>query len=168
MVQYYEEISLFPHFSCRNRCSHCCHDNPSGLSGWELQRIAQHVLQRPDATQIHERLQQLAARYRNLPAADPQSRQLRWKALGIPCVFLFEGQCSIYEERPLACRSFFALTPSDLCHTAHPDHQLACHPQFVGPQQFHDLLFDLSHQYGLVFPKDLICGLAQCLEETNI
>jgi Fe-S-cluster containining protein len=32
-----------------------------------------------------------------------------------PCVFLKNGECSIYEYRPMVCRSFFSLDSPDYC-----------------------------------------------------
>lgn len=39
-----------------------------------------------------------------------------YHALGIPCPFLSaERRCTIYRDRPLACRTHFALSPPALC-----------------------------------------------------
>jgi len=43
--------------------------------------------------------------------------QLYWK-LQIPCPFLTDQSCSIYEVRPWACLSVFAVTPSEWCNPA--------------------------------------------------
>lgn len=33
----------------------------------------------------------------------------------IPCVFLEDGRCSVYEARPVACRGYFVTTPPENC-----------------------------------------------------
>jgi Fe-S-cluster containining protein len=39
-----------------------------------------------------------------------------WYAgLKIPCPFLSEGVCRIYEQRPLACREYFVTSPPEWC-----------------------------------------------------
>ncbi len=37
-------------------------------------------------------------------------------ALNIPCPFLSDGICSIYEVRPWTCASYFVVSPAELCH----------------------------------------------------
>jgi Fe-S-cluster containining protein len=39
-------------------------------------------------------------------------------AAGIPCPFLENGSCSIYDDRPLSCREYLAVTPPENC--SHP------------------------------------------------
>lgn len=51
-------------------------------------------------------------------AWDDVSRQ--YYALHIDCPFLADGACSIYDERPLACREYNAVTDPALCETLDP------------------------------------------------
>lgn len=41
----------------------------------------------------------------------------RWFRLGIPCPFLVEESCSIYEQRPLICREYLVTSPPSACAT---------------------------------------------------
>ena len=75
-----------PFAACRAGCSGCCHYN---VSVFPL-----------EARYIEE-----WSGHQRLPAAGPAS-----DFHGTPCTFLKNGQCSIYEFRPLACRKHFAIT----------------------------------------------------------
>lgn len=47
-------------------------------------------------------------------ALEPLNRA--YYALRMPCPFLDQEQCSIYEDRPAACRELLVTSPADLCH----------------------------------------------------
>ena len=42
-----------------------------------------------------------------------------WRDARVPCPFLHEGRCGIYEIRPLACRAHYALHNPELCKMPH-------------------------------------------------
>lgn len=42
---------------------------------------------------------------------------MEWKAMNLPCPFLVDGQCSVYERRPVSCRSHMAVGPAEWCET---------------------------------------------------
>lgn len=44
---------------------------------------------------------------------DPLNRA--YYALRLPCIFLEDGACSIYEHRPAACREYLVSSPAELC-----------------------------------------------------
>lgn len=73
-------------FACRLGCSGCCTPR---FSVFEV-----------EAAPIRRTLAELARR-------EPQRRQrIREQAADAPhCALLLDGQCSVYEERPLICRS---------------------------------------------------------------
>ncbi|MEC7984109.1 MAG: YkgJ family cysteine cluster protein [Myxococcota bacterium] len=156
--QYYDHIASYTGFSCKKGCGACCKDNPHGISGIEFERILSVTKTRTDAEELKSTLADMSMRYQRLKANDPNP-QIAWKRKGIHCIFYKEGSCSIYDVRPLACRSFFALTPAPLCDTNHPNHEDSQNPQFVGSQEFHQTLLDFSAKRGLTLPDDLISGL---------
>jgi hypothetical protein len=41
--------------------------------------------------------------------------------LGIPCPFLEEESCSIYHDRPIACREYLVTSPAGNCAQPSPD-----------------------------------------------
>lgn len=89
------------HSACRKGCSHCCHVMVS-LSRSEAQLIASKIgaTIRADA---------------GAPLAFTSEEELE-TITGTPCPFLKDGSCSIYEHRPLACRTLVNLDATDkLC-----------------------------------------------------
>lgn len=42
--------------------------------------------------------------------------------LNIPCPFLRDGICSIYEVRPFVCAGLIVTTPAEWCNPLHPEH----------------------------------------------
>jgi Fe-S-cluster containining protein len=42
--------------------------------------------------------------------------------LNIPCPFLRDGICSIYEVRPFVCAGLIVTTPAEWCNPRHPEH----------------------------------------------
>ena len=46
---------------------------------------------------------------------------MEWKALNLPCPFLVDGQCSVYERRPISCRAHMAVGPPEWCMTRRPE-----------------------------------------------
>jgi len=94
IYKYFDEDSEFfkPYISCSKGCDHCCHYD---VQITELE--AKYITKKTGIKHknINEKIKNFA----------PQ-----------PCVFLSEkGECSIYEARPIACRAFMALGPSNLC-----------------------------------------------------
>jgi Fe-S-cluster containining protein len=85
--------------ACRAGCAHCCHQ-AVGVTPPEVFAIYDHLR----ATRAPDELAAAVARIRDaddrtrgMPAADRQSPDL-------PCPFLEQSRCSIYEVRPLSCR----------------------------------------------------------------
>ncbi len=85
--------------ACRPGCAHCCYQ-AVGVSPPEVLAIHEHLL----ATRSSEAL---AAFDRRLREADEKTRGMSLTerlSPELPCPFLEEAACSIYEVRPLACR----------------------------------------------------------------
>jgi len=83
---------IAPYAACKKGCSHCCHIAVS-VSRAEAQTIGQRIGRKP---------REVAARGTQKGAFD----DVPW-GYGSPCTFLKNGQCSIYEHRPMACRLHF-------------------------------------------------------------
>ncbi len=47
-----------------------------------------------------------------------------YQSLDVPCPFLHNGACSIYEVRPYACAVHYVTTPADWCSPFHPGEPL--------------------------------------------
>ena len=86
---------------CRKGCSKCCSQifRITALDGWMIQ---EHVRSLPEPRKSE--LQQKAREYiDSLPLVEGESA----KREGVPCPALgTEGECTIYEARPVICRRF--------------------------------------------------------------
>jgi Fe-S-cluster containining protein len=56
-----------------------------------------------------------------VPPGEWRALGIRYFALGIACPFLEDEACSIYADRPLACREYLVTSPAENC--SHPDGQ---------------------------------------------
>jgi uncharacterized protein len=74
---------------CRRGCSHCCYQAVS-ITSQEAKRIA-HATGRA---------------MQNRPRTE-SAKAMRKRYSGKPCPFLTDGDCTIYETRPMACRLHF-------------------------------------------------------------
>jgi Fe-S-cluster containining protein len=63
-------------------------------------------------------LQDLAESPRQKSDAEVDPINRAYYALRIPCIFLENDACSIYEHRPAACREYLVTSPADLCEDA--------------------------------------------------
>ena len=86
--------------ACRRGCSYCCNQSVI-ISEWEAERIGKAIGLEPATAQSAETV---------------DFQKIQGDYSGVPCVFLKAGECSIYENRPLACRKLYSLedTP-ELC-----------------------------------------------------
>ena len=118
--------------SCRKGCAACCRMLVplSAPEAFALQASIEslpperrnHLLARLDAAKL--RLQEnhlwdpLEALSESLtPPTDEALEPLNraYYSLRLPCPFLEEEQCSIYEERPAACRELLVTSPAEFC-----------------------------------------------------
>jgi hypothetical protein len=81
--------------ACRRGCTHCCHI-AVGVVGVEADLIGQRIGRAPVPVPGRTDFENFDYGYHN------------------PCTFLKEGECSIYEHRPLACRVYYSLDIDDL------------------------------------------------------
>ncbi len=92
------------HIHCKKGCGYCCHTRVTATA-IELFMMARGIRER-----WNDEADPLKARFR---AVEAQTRTLpkdQWIASRIPCAFLAEGSCSIYESRPLTCRTYASLS----------------------------------------------------------
>lgn len=110
--------------ACQTGCSHCC---KQAVDVCEL-----------EAKAISKAIGQ---KYVKPKRVDVTVNQKKYR--GVPCNFLKEGRCSIYEVRPIICRTYANLSNiSEVCNcTASPSHAVP--------------LLDNS---GMVFSVLAICG----------
>ena len=82
--------ALRPLAACRRGCAHCCHIRVE-MTELEAERLGAAVGRTPNRRQLYMLVEDDAYGYET------------------PCPFLAEGECSIYEHRPFACRKHHSL-----------------------------------------------------------
>lgn len=100
--------------ACKKGCDHCCHI-PVSLSRSEATHLAavseKRMATAPvGAVRVASELEQL--RSGETPyGVDPQ----RWSHhVGQPCPFLRDGECTVWDARPLACRYYYTMDADNL------------------------------------------------------
>ncbi|MDE1948749.1 MAG: YkgJ family cysteine cluster protein [Burkholderiales bacterium] len=119
--------------SCRAGCGACC-SHLVAVSEIEARRIGEVVdgLAEPRRSEVLARFERARERLAEAGLLDELERPQDWTGeryhrltgayfrLSLPCPFLEQGSCSIYEERPLTCREYHVV--SDPAHCALPGH----------------------------------------------
>ncbi|NJD09035.1 MAG: YkgJ family cysteine cluster protein [Gemmatimonadetes bacterium] len=119
--------------SCRKGCGACCSQLVplAPLEAWHLGAL---IARLPEPRQGVIRARFAAARQGLGEAGmlaevrDPVARRLpdvptfakRYLAQDIPCPFLEDGACSIYEERPIICREYLVTSSPAYCARPEP------------------------------------------------
>jgi len=119
--------------SCQKGCAACCQRIMVPVSPPEAFGLAEMMKTLPQdhRERIEHRLTETRARLHTaglLPLLQDLAESPRQKsdaevdpinrayyALRIPCIFLENDACSIYEHRPAACREYLVTSPADLC-----------------------------------------------------
>lgn len=91
--------------SCRKGCFFCCRQNVAIYKA-EASLIAEYCQEHDISIPRDYLLQQLKHGWKEIAKAE-----VGW------CVFLKEGECSIYPVRPLSCRKYHVVSPPALCDT---------------------------------------------------
>lgn len=113
--------------ACRRGCSHCCHIAVGMLQG-EAEVLGRAIGVKPAKVKPVGSFAGFDYGYHN------------------PCVFLRDGECSIYEHRPLACRAQFNMDADELlCELYPPD---VADVPFWNNQPLQRLSFQISYQFG--------------------
>jgi Fe-S-cluster containining protein len=101
--------------ACKEGCSSCCHigvsvtESEAVVIGRAIGRTPRHL---PDDRAF------TPAEFLGAEDGEARLQELRARIdadhFGVPCTFLKDGSCSIYEHRPLACRHLINLDVDDL------------------------------------------------------
>ncbi len=128
--------------SCGRGCSHCCKLFVVG-SLQECEAIAYYLYTHEPAMRLflrnfphwNDRILKIESSFRRMNAlhasitgggaSEEEQHQFdaecdTYAAAGIPCPFLDNDACSIYEVRPYVCARLAAVTPSEWCKAGHP------------------------------------------------
>ena len=96
-------LDLDPPIACKSGCIHCCY-NQIALTEPEALFLGMHLLETRDRAQLED----LGVRSR---ALTQRLSGKSWQEIGmtrhlLPCLFLENGNCSVYPARPFACRGW--------------------------------------------------------------
>jgi Fe-S-cluster containining protein len=118
--------------SCRMGCAACCRMLVP-LSAPEAFALRNYVEQLPMDQRTHllnrlndtknrvkraglwDRMKDVAEAPKQVPDEELDPINRSYYALRIPCPYLENEMCSIYESRPAACRELFVTSPAELC-----------------------------------------------------
>jgi Fe-S-cluster containining protein len=130
--------ALEPHVACKPGCSHCCHMNT--------------IIYEHEAIRLAEvsgrKMARLPFRPRNVAFAEGT------RFSGTPCPFLVENRCSVYDDRPLVCRTHHSLREdASLCSMDIPA-SLQVRPPMYSPDILEEPYFEMNGVYNLIEP----CG----------
>lgn len=131
--------------SCKAGCGACCRQLVpiSAIEARQLTKLVEEMPE-PRRSEIKRRFQEaiektaradLLARMSNPQDADPRTTReinLEYWKLRIPCPFLENESCSIYADRPIACREFLVVSDPSHCSEDRPDNVRALGPP-AGP-----------------------------------
>ncbi len=114
--------------SCRAGCGACCRQlvPMSETEAYHIRDLVE-AMPVPRRSEIRARFdaarQRLASsgllerlvNCRSSDGADPRRLGIDYFRLGIPCPFLEAESCSIYPDRPVACREYLVTSPAEFC-----------------------------------------------------
>ncbi len=119
--------------SCRKGCAACCrmlvpvsapeafalHDRVQALPAERRDALMAKAAQaraKLEQAGLLARLTELAEADRPLTDEDFEPINRAYYALRLPCPFLEDELCTIYDDRPAACRELLVTTPAELCN----------------------------------------------------
>lgn len=114
--------------SCKKGCGACCRQLVP-ISALEARRLRDLVNEMPEPrrSEVSARLESARSRLEQtgmleqllhpetLPRGAARTLGLDYFRLGIACPFLEEESCSIYHDRPIACREYLVTSPAENC-----------------------------------------------------
>lgn len=122
--------------SCKAGCGACCRQLvPVSLPELHALKDVVEAMPEPRRTHVRERFAEATRQAQSsgwLDRAKPVIETswmdvemvrlgVEYFQLGIPCPFLEDESCSIYPDRPTACREFLVLSPAENCRVLGPD-----------------------------------------------
>lgn len=102
--------------TCKRGCSHCCTKSTIGISFIEMNYMVTH------SAVAKKQLKRNPPNIINSLMLKLTNESLSPNTLG-DCPFLLNNECSVYEYRPFACRTFYSTDKLSLCEQG-AEHQL--------------------------------------------
>jgi hypothetical protein len=119
---------------CKRGCSHCCHIAVS-ISKQEAAVIGERIGREPEQPPHRDTANHVDWGYHN------------------PCPFLRNGECSIYESRPLACRAHYSVDKDDLLCRLVPPYSIPV--PYLNTSGLTALMFQVSVRGGMPHFADI-------------
>ncbi|MBP8644900.1 MAG: hypothetical protein KBH99_02105 [Syntrophobacteraceae bacterium] len=159
---------------CREGCSLCCYQMPTGLTSMELVYLYHGMHQTGSPSRLLRRcleaeevLCDIYGQIRTGSFLEPENVDPRTVLLTQyhqkqrPCPFLQEDRCLVYPYRPFACRMHFSLSPRYLCHPSRLGNSGAIQFNMELGQSVLDALDKLQCRMRLDTSDVLVCGILE-------
>ncbi len=156
---------------CQPGCAHCCTQMPSGITGVEILYLYARLTLSGERERGFRRSlerQEVWAqlcRWKKLPEQRPgESILLRlheYHSLDLVCPFLQGDLCSVYAERPFACRMHYSLSSPYWCRPSHFQHEHAVRFNLEPSAEIYRELEKLDEVLKLELSDLLICGFLE-------
>ncbi len=161
--------------TCAPGCHHCCTQLPSGLTGVEILYLYHGAVTAGIVDRMFRRAMERLEMWGEIcrwdleePTTKASSDQRvagrlsRYHTLNVPCPFLQAGLCSVYRQRPLACRIHFSVSPPHWCRPDHFQYANAVRFNIEPSTLVMDALQRLDEALGLELSDLLVCGFVEC------
>lgn len=143
--------------SCQKGCGACCRQLVP-ITELEARRLRELIDELPEPRRTTYRTRFVEARQRldeaglleqllhpeNTAEGTTRALGMEYFRLGIACPFLEEESCSIYTDRPVACREYLVTSPAENCRTPSPE-TVRCVPL---PVKVSRALADIGEERG--------------------
>lgn len=133
--------------SCSKGCCHCCSlylctTIADGIN------IALHLVQ---WREWEKWIPRLASEAKEMTM--PGINKITWWERNIPCVFLKNNLCSVYDYRPAECRYYFVCSPAEYCRNDNHSHKHASYDTYEAQGYIWRLSQTIHSEYrGLLGP----------------
>lgn len=91
---------IAPNSACTKGCHHCCHMAVT-ITGFEAEMLGSIIGVKPKEVSLDDVLKE---------TFEETQDSLISEWMGVDCVFMKDGKCSIYAYRPFACRNYFNIS----------------------------------------------------------
>lgn len=103
--------------SCEKGCDGCCYNLVKATLA-EGAALAAHLIEKGTFERFRPKLERSAKTADSVE--DDEDVSFKYLSTKTPCAFLEDGECSVYDLRPAACRTYFVVSDPALCSPDRP------------------------------------------------